>query len=97
MLLGRREHLLRVVLLPVVTGSGTPGGPWGSVRRSINLSAVHLSVGIVEDPGGLGEVDEVDVLADELGDDLPHVVDLGEGLQQGNHLEKAAIVGVVVP
>ena len=98
-LLSRREHLLRVVLLAVVSGCATwtPSGTRRALRRSIYLGAVHLSVGVVEDPGGLGEVDEVDVLAHELGDHLANVMHLGEGLEQGNHLEKAAVVGVVIP
>ena len=42
---------------------------------------VHLAVGIVEDPGCLGEIDQADVFLDELGDQGPYIVHLGQRLE----------------
>ena len=58
---------------------------------------MHLPVGVVENPSGFREIDKVDVFPDELGNELTDVIHLGERLEQGNHLEEAAVVGVVVP
>jgi len=58
---------------------------------------MHLSVSVVKDPGGLREVNKVDVLATKLWYDLAHIRDLGQRLEQWNHLKEAPIVGVIVP
>ena len=63
----------------------------------ISSSGVHLAVRVVQDPCCLREVDQVDVFADEFGDDLAHVRHLRKCLEQGNHLEEAAVVWVIVP
>ena len=96
LLLGRRQYLFRVVLRCSFLSRGGRG--WACCAfGAVDWSAVHLPVGIVEHPGGLREVDQVDVLAHEFGDDLADVVHLGERLEQGNHLEQAPVVRVVVP
>ena len=58
---------------------------------------MHLAIGIVEDPGCLREIYQVDVLPYEFWNDLADVMYLRKCLEEGNHLEQAPVVGVVVP
>ena len=58
---------------------------------------MHLAVGVVQDPGSLREVNEVDVFSTEFGDDLANIGHLRQRLKQWNHLEKATIIWVIVP
>ena len=58
---------------------------------------MHLPVGIIEHPGSLGEIHKVDVFLDKLRYQGAHIVDLGESLEERDHLEETAIIGVIVP
>ena len=58
---------------------------------------MHLAISVVQNPGGLWEVNKVNVFANKLRNNLAYIGDLGKSLEQRDHLEKATVVGVVIP